>query len=669
MLVTRAPGYVLRTEPGDVDLDRFDALVAAARAAARDGDPAQASAALAEALALWRGAPLADLADEPFARDALPPLEERRSAALEDRIDADLALGRHAALVPELEAAVRDEPLRERLRGQLMVALYRSGRQGDALQAYADARRTLVEELGLEPGPALRELERQILAQDAGLDPPRSPAAPARPTARLRRSPAAATSRADGGRRRAGARRDRRRGALGARRRRPGDDRGTAARRRGHGAAAAAAPAVDGARRRHGAGTADDARARLRGPARPGDRRRRGGVPGRPAPDDDRGGRGCRVGAERRGRHHLARRPDDGGDPHLRGRGPSRRPRRRRRRRVDRRRRLRGRAARRPDDPARRRPDQARRRWPGAAGIRRRHRRHLARRDRRCASGSSARLAASSRSTLPPAACGDRCRRSSSTRSRSAAARCGPRRSRAPSFASILRAGAPPPACPSRAVSPPASSTPTAPSGSAIRWRAPSGGSTRRAGRRRCAWSSRDPAASASPRPAVRCGSTSGLDGTVSRVAGADAVVARNLELGHEALHVTASGDALWVALGSPDRAAGDERRRARAGGGAAVRAPAVPRTRAAGRPRRRGRAPAGWLPPPGQDRRRGRGGDAARPRLPGRCVRGSACRCATTRPRRAAAGRPSAASPTRAPMPSTGRWSASSAPTTAGAR
>ena len=156
MLVTRAPGYLLRTEPGDVDLDRFDALVAAARAAAGNGDPAQASAALAEALALWRGAPLADLADEPFARDALPPLEERRSAAFEDRIDADLALGRHAALVPELEAAVRDEPLRERLRGQLMVALYRSGRQGDALQAYADARRTLVEELGLEPGPALR---------------------------------------------------------------------------------------------------------------------------------------------------------------------------------------------------------------------------------------------------------------------------------------------------------------------------------------------------------------------------------------------------------------------------------------------------------------------------------------------------------------------------------
>ncbi len=177
--MTRAPGYMLRVEPGDVDLERFDALVATARAATAAGDPARASTALSEALALWRGAPLADLADEPFARDAVPPLEERRVAALEDRFDADLALGRHAALVPELEAAVRDEPLRERLRGQLMLALYRCGRQGDALRAYTDARRTLVEQLGLEPGPALRGLEQRILAQDPGLDPPPVPETPA----------------------------------------------------------------------------------------------------------------------------------------------------------------------------------------------------------------------------------------------------------------------------------------------------------------------------------------------------------------------------------------------------------------------------------------------------------------------------------------------------------
>ena len=183
VLVTRAPGYVLRVEPGDIDLERFDALVATARAATAAGDPAEASTALAAALALCRGAPLADLADEPFARDAVAPLEERRVAALEDRIDADLALGRHAALVPELEAAVRAEPLRERLRGQLVLALYRSGRQGDALQAYAEARRTLVEQLGLEPGPALRGLERQILAQDPALDAPGPAEAPARDAA------------------------------------------------------------------------------------------------------------------------------------------------------------------------------------------------------------------------------------------------------------------------------------------------------------------------------------------------------------------------------------------------------------------------------------------------------------------------------------------------------
>jgi DNA-binding SARP family transcriptional activator len=171
MLVTRPPGYVLEVEPDTLDLGRFERLVAEAHGA----EPVRAATLLREALGLWRGPPLAELWDEPFARREAERLEEIRLAALEQRIDADLALGRHEPLIAELETLVAEHPHRERLRGQLMLALYRSGRQADALQAYRDARAAL-DELGLEPGAALRQLERRILAQEPALEPARMPA-------------------------------------------------------------------------------------------------------------------------------------------------------------------------------------------------------------------------------------------------------------------------------------------------------------------------------------------------------------------------------------------------------------------------------------------------------------------------------------------------------------
>src|SRR4051812_8301463 len=167
VIVTQSPGYLLRVAEGELDLDRFEDAVARAR----DEPPAQAADVLREALALWRGPPLAEL-DAPFARAERARLEEQRLAALEQRIDADLELGRHAQLVPELEGLVRGHPLRERLRGQLMLALYRCGRQADALAAYQSGRRLLDEQLGLEPGEDLRRLERAILEQDESLSPP-----------------------------------------------------------------------------------------------------------------------------------------------------------------------------------------------------------------------------------------------------------------------------------------------------------------------------------------------------------------------------------------------------------------------------------------------------------------------------------------------------------------
>jgi DNA-binding SARP family transcriptional activator/pimeloyl-ACP methyl ester carboxylesterase len=170
MLVTRPPGYELRMEAGQLDLQRFEHAVGEARAAARAGLTWQAADGLREALALWRGPPLADLAFEDFLRADIARLEELRLAALEDRIDADLALGRHAELPAELESLVGRHPLRERLRAQLMLALYRSGRQAEALDVYRDARRALTEELGIEPGRELEELQRAILRHDPALD-------------------------------------------------------------------------------------------------------------------------------------------------------------------------------------------------------------------------------------------------------------------------------------------------------------------------------------------------------------------------------------------------------------------------------------------------------------------------------------------------------------------
>ncbi len=172
LLVTRGRGYVLHAKPGQTDVDRFEALVAAGRAALQEGDPETAAARLGEGLALWRGPPLADFAYDSFAQAEIARLEESRLDVLEERVDAEFALGDHARLVGDLEALVHEHPSRERLLGQLMLALYRSGRQADALDAYRVARRRLVDELGLEPGRGLQELERAILAQDPGLDPP-----------------------------------------------------------------------------------------------------------------------------------------------------------------------------------------------------------------------------------------------------------------------------------------------------------------------------------------------------------------------------------------------------------------------------------------------------------------------------------------------------------------
>jgi YVTN family beta-propeller protein len=174
LLLTRGGGYVLELEPEQLDADRFERALSRAREELARGDVAVAGDLLRGALGLWRGPPLADFAYEDFAQDEIDRLEELRLAALEERVEADLALGRHAELAPELERLVRENPTRERLRRQLMLALYRSGRQAEALENYRQARRALDEELGLEPGPELRQLERAILAQDPALAAPGS---------------------------------------------------------------------------------------------------------------------------------------------------------------------------------------------------------------------------------------------------------------------------------------------------------------------------------------------------------------------------------------------------------------------------------------------------------------------------------------------------------------
>jgi DNA-binding SARP family transcriptional activator len=169
-IVTRAPGYVIHVASDQLDLQRFERLVSEADRDLEGGDPGQASAKLDRALALWRGAPLADLAYESFAQPAIARLEELRLVARELRIEADLALGRHNELVGELRALIAAHPLREGMARQLMLALYRSGRQAEALEAYQTTRRRLVEQLGIEPGPGLQDLERSILRQDRSLD-------------------------------------------------------------------------------------------------------------------------------------------------------------------------------------------------------------------------------------------------------------------------------------------------------------------------------------------------------------------------------------------------------------------------------------------------------------------------------------------------------------------
>jgi DNA-binding SARP family transcriptional activator/streptogramin lyase len=175
-IVTEAPGYRLRVGAGELDVDEFQRL-------AGEGRKSLDAAKLREALALWRGEALASLRDEGFAQRAGAVLEEARVAALEDRIDADLAEGRDAELVPELEQLLTLHPLRERVYGQLMLALYRGGRQADALDVYRRARTTLNDELGLEPGPQLQDLERRLLNHDPALAPSRDAAAGIRPRA------------------------------------------------------------------------------------------------------------------------------------------------------------------------------------------------------------------------------------------------------------------------------------------------------------------------------------------------------------------------------------------------------------------------------------------------------------------------------------------------------
>ena len=165
VVVTQEPGYLIRLDASQLDLFRFEQLVGEAER----GDPAEASRLLGEALGLWRGEALAELADDALSQPEAQRLEAARLAALERRIDADLALGRHAQLVPEVEALVRAHPLHEGLVGALMRALYGAGRQADALEVYRATRERFDTELGIEPSPFLRELERAILRQDPEL--------------------------------------------------------------------------------------------------------------------------------------------------------------------------------------------------------------------------------------------------------------------------------------------------------------------------------------------------------------------------------------------------------------------------------------------------------------------------------------------------------------------
>jgi DNA-binding SARP family transcriptional activator len=174
ILETKPPGYRLRVRPGELDLDRFRVLVESAR----NAQGSERADKLRHALALWRGPALADFTFEAFAQPHIVHLEELRLTTLEERVEAELEAGAHAELAGELEVLVEDHPLRERLRGQYMLALYRSGRQAEALQAYQEGRRLLVDQLGIEPSRDLQQLHGALLRQDAGLEAP-GPAPPA----------------------------------------------------------------------------------------------------------------------------------------------------------------------------------------------------------------------------------------------------------------------------------------------------------------------------------------------------------------------------------------------------------------------------------------------------------------------------------------------------------
>uniref|UniRef100_UPI00158655DB AfsR/SARP family transcriptional regulator n=1 Tax=Streptomyces sp. TRM64462 TaxID=2741726 RepID=UPI00158655DB len=177
-LVTQAPGYLLRIDPGRVDLHRFNRLVSEGRARLSGGEPAEAARLLGAALAEWSGPALADLAEAGTEWPELTALSQLRLDVMEDRFEAELRSGHHHAVLGELVSLAEEEPLRERLCGQLMVALYRCGRQAEALNAYSRVRRALVEEHGLEPSRELQVLQQNILTHDPAL----TPAAPASPS-------------------------------------------------------------------------------------------------------------------------------------------------------------------------------------------------------------------------------------------------------------------------------------------------------------------------------------------------------------------------------------------------------------------------------------------------------------------------------------------------------
>jgi DNA-binding SARP family transcriptional activator len=182
-VVTTTPaGYVLEVRPGELDADRFESLLEDGQRALAAGDPARATSVLREALRLWRGPPLSGIALRSPALPAVVRLEAMRLTALEACMDAELALGRHRELIAQLESLASSHPTRERLAAQLMLALYRSGRQADALDVYLRTRTTLVEELGIEPGLELKALQQAVLDQAPSLELPGDHAVAAEPS-------------------------------------------------------------------------------------------------------------------------------------------------------------------------------------------------------------------------------------------------------------------------------------------------------------------------------------------------------------------------------------------------------------------------------------------------------------------------------------------------------